>query len=165
MNLAIIAAVAAVLLALIGVAGTIVPMLPGSLTVGAGLLVWTLWGGGANAWLVFALGVTFLAVGMTASTLLTGRTLRRRAIPSRSVVVGLVAGVVGFFVIPVVGLPIGFALGLFGSEWARVRDAGEAVSTSLVALKSVGLGMLVEFGCASAAAVVLGVSILVRFFA
>jgi len=61
-------------------------------------------------------------------------------------------GVVGFFVIPVVGLLLGFAVGLFLAELGRQRALKPAVSSSLAALKATGLGMLAEFACASLAA-------------
>ena len=46
-------------------------------------------------------------------------------------------------------------------EYLRVRDFREALSTSWVALKSVGLGMLVELACALTAASVLLIGVLV----
>jgi len=156
---ALLAAIVAVLLALVGVAGTVVPVLPGSVTVAAGLLVFALWGGSPFGWIVFAVGLLFVAAGASAQYLITGRTLRRQQIPSRSVLVGIGTGVIGFFVIPVLGLVLGFVAGLFGSEWFRVRDVRRAVETSWVALRSVGLGMLVEFGCAAAATTVLGAAV------
>ena len=56
---------------------------------------------------------------------------------------------------PFLGLPIGFTVGLLASEYARVRNLREAASTSWAALKSVGLGMLVELSLALAAATTL----------
>lgn len=138
---------------LVGVAGTIIPVLPGSILIGASLLAWAIWGGaGTVGWVVFAIGVVFVAVGMAASAVLTGRKMKQHAIPGRSVVIGLVAGVVGMFVIPVVGLFVGFAAGLLLSELARTRDFRTATTTSWAALKATGLGILVEFGLACLAA-------------
>lgn len=138
---------------LVGVAGTIIPVLPGSILIGASLLAWAIWGGaGTLGWVVFAIGVVFVAVGMAASAVLTGRKMKQHAIPGRSVVIGLVAGVVGMFVIPVVGLFVGFAAGLLLSELARTRDFRTATTTSWAALKATGLGILVEFGLACLAA-------------
>ncbi len=138
---------------LVGVAGTIIPVLPGSILIGASLLAWAIWGGaGTVGWVVFAIGVVFVAVGMAASAILTGRKMKQHAIPGRSVVIGLVAGVVGMFVIPVVGLFVGFAAGLLLSELSRTRDFRTATTTSWAALKATGLGILVEFGLACLAA-------------
>ncbi len=159
------AALIAVALTVVGVCGIVVPVWPGTITVLAGLLVWACFSPAPWGWIVFGVGAVLLAAGASAQYLITGRRLRERQIPNRSVLVGLACGVIGLFVIPFVGLPIGFVVGLLGMEWLRVRRWREAVSTSWAALKSVGLGMLVELGCALSAAVVLLIGILVHFFA
>lgn len=153
-------ALVCVALAIIGICGVIVPVLPGSITVAAALLIWAIWGGSSWGWIAFGIGIVLLAVGFAAQYVLTGRTLKRRAIPNRSVVIGLVTGVIGMFVIPFLGLPIGFTLGLWLAEYARVKDPREATSTSWVALKSVGLAMAVELACALTAGGLLLASIL-----
>jgi uncharacterized protein YqgC (DUF456 family) len=138
---------------LVGVAGTIIPILPGSFLIGLSLLAWAIWGGaGTTGWVVFAVGMVFVLAGMAASAVLTGRKLRQHSIPNHSVVIGLAAGVAGMFIIPVVGLFVGFAAGLLLSEFLRTRNLGTATSTSWAALKATGLGMLVEFGLACLAA-------------
>jgi uncharacterized protein YqgC (DUF456 family) len=138
---------------LVGVAGTIIPVLPGSILIGASLLAWALWGGaGTTGWVVFGIGLVFVLAGMAASAVLTGRKLKEHSIPSRSVVVGLVLGVAGMFIIPVVGLFVGFAAGLLLSELQRTRVVGTAVASSWAALKATGFGMIVEFGLACLAA-------------
>lgn len=158
-------AVVAVLLTIVGVTGIVVPVVPGSLSVIAGLLAWAIWGGaGTLGWVVFGIGTALVLAGMSAQYLITGRGLKRRNIPSRSVVIGLVSGVVGLFVLPFFGLPIGFAAGLLLSEWWRVRDWKAALSSSWAALKSVGLGLLVELACALAAATTLLVGVLTHLF-
>src|SRR6478752_7203832 len=144
---------------LVGVAGTIIPVLPGSFLIGLSLLAWAIWGGaGVLGWVIFAVGMVFVVAGMSASAVLTGRKLKHHGIPSRSVVVGLVAGVIGMFIIPVVGLFIGFAAGLLLSELQRTRVFSTAVASSWAALKATGLGMLAEFGlaCLSASTWVIG---------
>lgn len=138
---------------LVGVAGTIVPVLPGGFLIGLSLLAWAIWGGaGTTGWVVFGVGIVFVLAGMAASAVLTGRKLKQHSIPSRSVVTGLVLGVVGMFIIPVVGLFVGFAAGLLLSELHRTRVLGTAIATSWAALKATGLGMIVEFGLACLAA-------------
>ena len=164
METSIAVAVLAALLAAAGVVGIVVPVLPGSLLVAGGLLAWALWGGSSWGWIALAVGVLLLVLGASAQYVLTGRTLKEKQIPQRSVVVGLVCGAVGLFVIPGLGLVIGFVAGLLLSEFARVRDLRTALSTSWTALKSVGVGMLVELGCALAAATVLAASIVSHVF-
>lgn len=155
-----VTAAIAIALAVIGVCGIVVPVLPGSLAILGGLLVWGIFAPSPASWVVFALGGVLVGAGAAAQYLITGRTLKQQQIPSRSVIVGLVAGVIGLFAIPFLGLPIGFIAGLLLMEYLRVRDLREALSTSWIALKSVGLGMLVELGCALLAATVLLVGVL-----
>lgn len=160
MTAELIAALVAVALALVGLAGIVLPVLPGSLAVGIGVLVWAIWGGSPWGWVAFGLGALLLALGALSSWLLTGRSLQTRKVPKWPVVVGLAAGVVGLFVLPGLGLPIGFVLGLLVAEWYRLRDLRAAVDTSWATVKALGLGILVELSCAMLAVILLAASIL-----
>ena len=57
---------------------------------------------------------------------------------------GLVAGVVGFFVIPLVGFLIGGLLGVFLAEANRTGDRDVALDNTMAMLKSFGFGVLIE---------------------
>ncbi|WP_347108767.1 DUF456 domain-containing protein [Paenarthrobacter sp. S56] len=160
MNAELIVTILCGLAIAVGVAGVIIPVLPGSILIGLSLLAWAIWGGaGPLGWVVFGIGMVFVVAGMLASAVLTGRKLKQHGIPNRSVLAGVVLGVVGMFVIPVVGLFVGFALGLLASEVLRTRDFRMAVRSSAAALKATGIGILVEFGlaCAAASTWVIGV--------
>ncbi|GGC78463.1 hypothetical protein GCM10011512_01300 [Tersicoccus solisilvae] len=143
----VVVTVIAALALLVGLLGIVVPVLPGSVLIVVGLLVWAIGMGSTTGWVVFAVGTVLAAAGMSAGWVLTGRRLKARQIPNRSIVIGLVAAVVGAFLIPVVGLLVGFVAGLLLSELARQRDLRAALSTSWTAVKATGLGILVEFGC------------------
>ena len=69
----------------------------------------------------------------------------------------------GFFVIPVVGIFVGFFVGLLLSETARQRDLRAALDSSWAGLKAAGLGIVVEFACALAASTVFVLGALVLF--
>lgn len=154
MDTEIVMAVVCAILIGVGIVGIIVPVVPGSLLIAGSLLIWALTVQTAAGWLVFGVGAALAIVGMTASAILAGRTMKQRKIPSWSILAGLVLGVVGMFVIPVVGLFVGFALGLFLSELTRHKEFGPAWSSSYAALKATGLGILVELGCGFAAGTV-----------
>ena len=67
---------------------------------------------------------TFLAaVDLFTKYAVPHRRLRNAGVPARSIVFGAVLGIVGFFVIPVIGLIIGFVLGVFLAEWVRLEPA------------------------------------------
>ena len=110
-------------------------------------------------WIAFGVIAVLLIIGAASSWLLTGRSLQKHAVPKWPITVGLLLGVVGMFVLPGFGLPIGFAVGLLLAEWYRMRDLRKALSTSLQTLKALGLGILVELGCAMLAVAVLAVTI------
>ena len=143
---------AAALLLIVGVMGTIFPILPGSLLTIGTLLVWAWVLGSTASWTAGLIGIALAVVGMSASAILTGRKMRRERIPRDPIIVGIVAGVVGMFIVPVVGLFLGFALGLLLAEYARRRDLASAWRSSVEAMKSMGFGMLIECACASLAA-------------
>ncbi|MFP5314308.1 MAG: DUF456 domain-containing protein [Actinomycetes bacterium] len=143
----------------VGVAGVVVPILPGSILIIGALLAWAFTVTSALGWTALGVGGVLALAGLLAGAILTGRKLRQRRIPGRSVTVGLVLGVVGMFVIPVVGLVVGFVAGLLLSEAARLRDFRAAVSSSGEALKALGWGIVVELvlACAAGSAWVLAV--------
>ncbi|GAB3700180.1 DUF456 domain-containing protein [Corynebacterium nasicanis] len=138
-------------LLIVGVLGTIIPILPGSVLIIGTLLVWAWVLGSTAAWTAGLIGVALAVVGMSASAVLTGRKLRREQIPRGPVLAGVAVGVVGMFLVPVVGLFLGFALGLLLAEYARRRDLAAAWRSSVEAMKSMGFGMLLECTCASLA--------------
>jgi uncharacterized protein len=59
-------------------------------------------------------------------------------------VTGAVLGIIGFFVIPVLGLVIGFVLGIYLAELARRRNQRAAWTSTVHALKGVVLSVGVE---------------------
>ena len=142
----------------IGLVGVLVPVLPGSLLVGAAVLVWATERGGSTAWVVTVIALGLLVAGAVVKYIVPGRRLQRAGVPTSTLLAGAVLGVVGFFVVPVVGLPLGFVLGVYLVEWRRLghRDAWPA---TVRALTAVGLGILIElvFGILAAATWAVGV--------
>jgi len=163
MALDIVVTVIAGGLLVVAAIGTVYPGLPGSpLAIGA-LLGWALVVGSTAAWIAAVSGALLAAVGWSASALLTGRALKREQVPARSIAVAMVCGVVGMFLIPVVGLFVGFAAGLLASELVRRRDLRQALRASLLALKATGIGILIEFAMVCLAGFVWVVGVVVHF--
>ncbi|WP_216656575.1 DUF456 domain-containing protein [Nocardioides marmotae] len=138
---------------LVGIIGIVVPVLPGTLLVLAAVLVWTIQVGGATAWSVLAVATALLALGAVVKYAVPGRRLKDAGIPGSTLVVGGLLGVVGFFVVPVVGLLLGFVLGVYLAEHRRVGPALAWPSTKH-ALRAAGLSLLIELLAALAAAAV-----------
>ena len=66
--------------------------------------------------------------------------------PNWVLIVGALSGIVGFFIIPVVGLIVGFIVGVFLSEAFRLKTFKDAWPTTMQAMKSAGWSVLIEFG-------------------
>lgn len=119
----------------VGLIGIVVPILPGTLLIACALFVWALVVGGW-AWSVFAAAVLALVVGEVIKYLVAGKSLRTDGIPNRTVVIGGLVGIVGFFVVPVIGLLLGFVVGAVLSELGRTRSLEQAWRGALAALKA-----------------------------
>ena len=155
--------IAAALVIAVGLTGIVVPGLPGSILIIVALLGWAFGVQSPAGWWAFGIGAVLLVAGMLSSAFLTGRRLKQRQIPTRSVVAGVGVGIVGMFVIPAVGLFVGFALGLLLSEWLRKRDLATAWSSSWAALKAMGIGILVELALALTAGGIWGAGVWIHF--
>lgn len=129
-----------------GLIGVAVPLLPGLLLVLAGALWWTVGdGGGAVHWVIFGLMAAVLVVGTAVKYLVAARTTAAAGTANRSMVVAVLLGVVGFFVVPVVGAPFGFVLGIYLAERQRLGGHAAASVSTRAAIRGVALSMLVEF--------------------
>jgi uncharacterized protein len=131
----------------VGLVGILVPILPGSVLVLGAILVWAWEVGGATAWVVFGVAAALLVVGGVVKFLVPNRRLKEAGIPASTQWIGAAVGIVGFFVIPVVGLLVGFVLGIYLAEHRRVGGAAAWPSTTH-ALKAVGLSILIELAAA-----------------
>ena len=139
---------------LVGVVGVVIPVLPGLLLCWAAVLLWALLGdAGGGRWAVLAVATVVAVGGTVVKYLWPGRRLKSTGVPTSSLLAGGVVGVIGFFVVPLVGLVLGFVLGLWLAERARLGP-GEAWQSTRQALAAVGLSMLVEFAAALAIAVI-----------
>jgi hypothetical protein len=136
--------VACGVLVLAGVLGSAVKVVPGPLLVAAGVLVWAVAERSVLGWVVLGVVVALLAAGQVLQYLLAGKRLKGSGIPRRSIAAAVLAGVVGFFVVPVVGLFLFFVLGLYLAELARLRDPAAALPSTRTALGAIGVLVLVE---------------------
>ncbi|GIJ07200.1 DUF456 domain-containing protein [Micromonospora andamanensis] len=141
-----VVSVVAALAILAGLAGVVVPGLPALPLCWGGVLVWALFGdAGAGRWLVLAAATLVAVAGTVVKYAWPGRNLKRAGVPTTSLLAGAVLGLVGFFVIPVVGLVIGFVGGIFVMERLRLGDTRLAWPATKQAVAAAGLSMLVEF--------------------
>ncbi len=149
-----VATVIAAVLVVVGIIGIVLPVLPGLVLVVAGVAVWAVPRGDAVAWTVLGIVVAIVLIGTVVKYLLPGRALRDSGVPGRTIAAGAVLGVIGFFVIPVVGLFIGFVLGVYLAELARLGGGGAAWPSTRRALAAVGWSVVIEMASGLLAAAV-----------
>lgn len=129
----------------IGVAGTVVPLVPGLGLVAAAAVGYGLAEGfGPVGVVAMTVIVTVGVAGTAAGVVLPGRAAGRTGAPRTSVAMGAVGAVIGFFVVPVVGLPLGGAVGTYVGERLRTGDGTLAWRATVATLKAFGLASLVQ---------------------
>ena len=135
----------------VGIVGIIVPLLPGILLVYAAILVWALFERTTVAWVT--LGVVTVLIGATTliKYMWPMKRMRSADVGTMTLLAGAVLGIIGFFVIPIVGLVIGFVLGVYLAELLRVGRQLAWPSTR-AALKAAGISMLIELAAGLLAA-------------
>ena len=138
---------------LVGLVGIVLPVLPGTLLILGAVLVWAAQGRSAVAWGVFGLAAVLLAVGALVKYTVPGRRLEAAGVPRRSLMVGGLVGIVGFFVVPVIGLFLGFMVGVYLAEALRL-DTRRAWPSTKHAVKAAGLSILIELAAGLFAATV-----------
>jgi uncharacterized protein YqgC (DUF456 family) len=134
----------------VGVLGVVIPLVPGVILCWTATVVWAIFGGvdSAGRWAVVAVATVVALVGLVSKYAWPGRNLKRSGVPNLTLLAGGALGLVGFFVIPIVGLPIGFILGVYLAEWRRAGDSKLAWPSTKAALQAAGLSMLIELGTA-----------------
>jgi len=108
---------------------------------------------------VLGVATAVLGAGILVKYLWPARRMKAADVSGRTLAAGAVLGVVGFFVIPVAGLLVGFVLGVYLAELVQRRDQRRAWASTVHAVKGVALSVGVELTAAllAAAAWVVGV--------
>lgn len=127
-----------------GLIGTVIVVLPGILIVWGSVLIWALLGENPYRWWVVGVATALVVASTVLKYLVPGRRLSQAGVPGSALAIAGAAGVVGFFVIPVVGFFVGFVAGLLGAEMYRLRELSAAWPATKQALVAVGISVAVE---------------------
>ncbi len=128
----------------VGLVGIVVPLLPGTLLVFGAIAVWAFVENNVTAWVTLGVVAAVLAASTLIKYLWPAHRMRAADVSTWSLVAGAVLGIVGFFVVPVLGLVIGFVLGVYLAELANRRDQRLAWTSTKHAVKGVALSVGVE---------------------
>ena len=137
---------------LVGLVGVVVQVLPGALLVLGAVVAWAAVVGTGVAWTVAAVAVLATVGAGVGKYLVAGRHLKTAGVPNSTLLWGGLVGIVGFFVVPVVGLPLGFVLAVYLAELRRLRDRTQARRATVAALQATGITILIELAGALVAA-------------
>ncbi len=143
----------------VGIIGTLLPVLPGGVLIAGAVLVWAIVVQTTAGWVVLAVVVLLIGLGALLKYLTAGRKMVTSGVPYSSLLVGGLVAIPMFFLIPVVGLVVGFIGGLAAAEYRRLKDWRAARASTWTALWAVGLGILVELAAAMLAAAAWGVAV------
>lgn len=143
----------------IGVLGTIIPVLPGTALIAGAVLIWAIVVQSAPAWIALVVVLILLGGGELLKYVTAGRRISAAGVPNSALIVAGLAGLVGFFVIPVLGLPIGFILALTLLEYSRHQNWPDTWTSTKAALAAVGVMMLIELSTALLSATAWGIAI------
>ena len=133
----------------VGIAGTVLPFVPGILLVWAAGLVYGLIAGfGAVGAVAFTLMTGAMIGGKIAGWVLPARRGKASGAPRSSLLFAVVGAIVGMIVIPIVGLPVGAVAGIFLAERLRLGSGSAAWMTTRAVIVGFGIGVLIEMTAA-----------------
>lgn len=138
--------VAAVAVAMaVGIAGTVVPVVPGLVLVaGAALTYGIVEGFGTVGVVAFALIVAVGLAGEVAGFVIPQRAARAGGAPRSSILLGVAGAAIGFFLVPIVGLPLGGVVGIYLGERTRSGDADAAWRATRATIRGFGVAALLQ---------------------
>ena len=144
-----------------GLIGIVVQVLPGAVLVLGGILVWAIMTGGVEAWVVFGVAAVAIAIAEVLQWILAGKHMRKAEVPMLTLAVGGIAGIIGFFVVPVIGLFLFFVGAIFLLEWLRRKDVRAAWGATKAAVQAtlITIGVQLAGSLVAAGAWVVGLFI------
>jgi uncharacterized protein YqgC (DUF456 family) len=131
----------------VGVAGTVVPVVPGlGLVVGAAFVYGVVGGFGVEGIVAFLVILALGIAGTAAGVVIPQRATAGAGAAQSSLVLGTIGAVIGFFAVPVVGLPLGGVVGIYAGELRRTGDTQQAWRATKAAVKGFGLAAVAQLG-------------------
>ncbi len=142
----------------VGIVGILFPILPGSILVLGAIGVWSFQTGGATAWTVFGIAALLLIGGTVVKYAVPGKQMKTSGVPNSTLLVGAVCAVGGFFIVPIIGILVGFVVGIYLAELRRLGSQ-QAWPSTKAAIKAVGTSIAIELLAALLAAGVWGIGV------
>lgn len=130
-----------------GLLGLIIPIFPGNVVMWLAALVYGLvFGFGRLGGIIFTIITLLMLAAVAADNVLMGAKAREKGADWGSIILALIAGVIGTMIFPPIGGIIAAPLVLYLAELQRRRDAEEAKAVVKALLTGWGLAFVVRFG-------------------
>lgn len=132
---------------LFGLFGLVIPIFPGNVVMWLAALVYGLvFGFGMLGGVMFAIITVLMLIAVAADNFLMGAKAREKGADWGSIILALLAGVIGTIVLPPIGGLIAAPLVLYLMENQRLGDSDEAKVVVKALLTGWGLAFVVRFG-------------------
>lgn len=133
------------LVMVVGLFGVLIPLLPGTALILAAGIAWAalVVQAGTGRWVVVAAMAALFVTGLVAKYALPGKRLSGQ-LPRTTLLLGGVGALIGFLVLPPLGLLIGGVAGVYLAEVRRHGPGAQARRSTVQVLQAVGLSILAE---------------------
>ena len=132
----------------IGLVGTLVPVVPGVILTWLAGLTWAVAdGGGAVRWSLFGVMTLLLSTALVAGVRIPVRRVSDNPAPRGTLLLASVLAVFGFFVIPVIGVLVGFSAGILLAHLVATNDIHQSFDAMWATLRSFGKAAVVQGAC------------------
>ena len=135
----------------VGLIGTVVPAIPGLVLIWVTALAYGSFEGfGIIGWIAMVVITALLCGGLAAKVMVPKRRATAGGAPPSTLVFGAIVGLIGFFTVPIVGLPLGGIAGVLVAEYRRTREWKAARRSTRSVIVGLGIGALLELGAGMA---------------
>jgi uncharacterized protein len=133
----------------IGIVGTLIPFIPGLALVWFAGALWAFFDGGdgERMWLL-AVMTLFTVIGFAAQFVIPAKAATSEQPAKGTLFVGGISGLVGFFVVPVIGAPIGFLIGIYLMNLLNSKNSDQAWQLTIKTTVAFGWAMIIQSICA-----------------
>ncbi|GAB2821195.1 DUF456 domain-containing protein [Streptomyces sp. NPDC054796] len=132
------------LVMLLGLFGAVLPGVPGPLVVWAAVFWWSVYERAGPAWWLLVVATGLLLANAAVQLLIPSRVRRSTDVRRWALLFAGGTGIVGFFVVPVIGVVPGFLAGLYGWERVRLGSRASAAASARTVMRAIGLKVLIE---------------------
>lgn len=130
----------------VGLLGLLVPVIPGLVIIWLASLAYGLGAGFQTpGWIFFSILTVIMVVGSITDNLVMGQQAHKTGASWISVLLAMLFGVIGTFVLPIIGGFIGALAALFLAEWIRRKNWRDAMTATTGWAVGCGWAIVVRF--------------------